>query len=450
MFPRSWFRPRRRTPRKKHYSLGIECLEQRQMLTASAPTVVDVAVTSTAWTSAYVNYLASHNLGAEGYSIPDGGSAQLIPLSWNNLNQIKITFSENVTIDQSDLTLTGVNVSQYQFANFSYDNQNFVATWTLTSFIGTDKLLIDLAGNGLDPIVDLDDGFVLDGEWTNGSSSFSSGNGTQGGDFEFRFDVLPGEVTKNGNVTSLDYGKVYNKRNTSVTVGSYDPLYDVNGSGAIDVTDYTFVLGKIGTCVPTGGPAGTYNDAPTDNFSQISFDEDAAAQIVSIWDAFEDLEDDDDELTYQILSNSNATLFSDIDMDTENGQLILQSAENAFGTANIVIRATDSNGLYVDAQLQVNVGSVNDAPVISNFSATTEILDIWILTGNVSDVDDNPEGWIVYFYGVLDGHQATVEADGSFELIVQLDPYIFGETWVQVADVHSALSNTPFEYIGVT
>ena len=450
MFPRSWFRPRRPAPRKKLPSLAIECLEQRQLLTASAPTVVDVAVASTAWSSAYVSYLGAHNLGTGGYSIPVGSSAQSLALPWNNLDQIKVKFSENVQVEQSDLTLTGANVTQYQFANFSYDNQSFVATWTLTASLPKDKLLIDLAGDGLDPIVDLDDGYALDGEWINNSSSFASGNGVQGGDFEFSLNVLPGDASQNGTVTASDYSRVWSKRNTSTTVGAYNPLLDIDGSGAIDAADYSFVLGKIGTSIPTGNPAGTSNDAPTDNLSQVSFDEDAAAQVISIWDSFDDLEDDDDQLPYTIQSNSNSALFTSTEIDTVNGQLILQSAANAFGTADIVIRATDTNGLYVDAQLHVSVGAVNDAPVISNFSATTEILDIWILTGNVGDVDDNPAGWTVNFYGVLEGYQATVEADGSFELIVQLDPYIFGETWVQVADSHGALSNTPFEYIGVT
>jgi len=445
---RSWFRPRR--PASHNNSFALERLEQRQMLTASAPTVVDVTVASTAWSSNYIDYLAAHNLGTGGYSIPDGGSAQLLPLAWNNLNQIKVKFSENVKVEQADLTLTGVNVTQYQFANFSYDNQSFVATWTLAAALGADKLLIDLAGDGMDPIVDLDDNMALDGEWTDGSSSFSSGNGVEGGDFEFRIDVMPGDVSQNGAVQAADFGRVYTKRNTSTTTGAYDPMVDVDGSGAIDAADYGFVQGKIGTSLPTGSPAGTSNDAPTAALDPVSFNEDAAAQTISLWDAFQDAEDDDDDLTYQVLSNTNPSLFAEININVENGELVLHSADNAFGMADIVIRTTDSNGLYVDAQLQVNVGAVNDAPVISNFSAITEVLDIWILTGNVSDVDGNPEGWTVNFYGVLEGYTAIVASDGSFELIVQLDPYIYGETWVQVADTHGSLSNTPIRYIGVT
>ena len=431
-------------------SLAFESLEPRQMLTA-APTVVDVTVAGTAWAGAYVDYLASHSLGTGGYSIPDGGSAQLKALPWNNLDQIKVTFSEDVDVDALDLVLTGTNGGQYQFSGFGYDSQTHVATWTLSSSIGADKLLIDLAADGLDPIVDLDDSLVLDGEWTDGSSSFASGNGTQGGDFEFRVNVLPGDVSQDSLVSAVDYGRVYAKRNTSTTVGAYDPILDVNGSGDINATDYQFVQGKLGTCLPSGYPAGMSNDAPTSIGSDtVSSDEDAAEYFVSLWDAFDDLENDDDELTYEIVSITNAGLFASLSIDTDYGNLIVNTSDNANGIAEIVVRATDAGGLQRDMIFEIDVTAINDAPEISDFFATTEILDIWIITGNVSDVDNICEGAIVYFYGVLEGYQATVEADGSFELIVQLDPYVYGSAWAQTSDIYGALSNTPLQFIGVT
>ena len=60
-----------------------------------------------------------------------------------------------------------------------------------------DKLLIDLKANGGNPIQDWT-GDLLDGEWTNGSSRYPSGNGTAGSDFLFRFNVLPGDADQNG------------------------------------------------------------------------------------------------------------------------------------------------------------------------------------------------------------------------------------------------------------
>ena len=324
------------------------------MLTASAPTVVDVTLSSTAWSASYVDYLASHSLGSGGYSIPTG-SAQLKALPWNNLNQIKVQFSEDVAVDAADLTLTGTNGGQYQFSGYSYDSATHVATWTLATSIGSDKLLIDLAADGLDPIVDLDDSLALDGEWTNGSSTFASGNGTADGDFEFRVNVLPGDVSQDGLVSAVDYGRVYAKRNTSTTVGAYDPILDVNGSGDINATDYQFVQGKLGTCLPSGNPAGMSNDAPTSlDTSTVNSDEDAAEYFVSLWDAFDDLENDDDELTYQIISTTNPDLFDSLSIDAGYGNLIVNTANDASGTAQIVVRATDAGGLQRDMIFEID------------------------------------------------------------------------------------------------
>ena len=62
--------------------------------------------------------------------------------------------------------------------------------------------MLAVPGSGSAPVTDLA-GNVLDGEWNNPSSysqvgstdMFPSGNGSAGGDFAFRFDVLPGDST---------------------------------------------------------------------------------------------------------------------------------------------------------------------------------------------------------------------------------------------------------------
>ena len=75
----------------------------------------------------------------EGYSIPGGGASQLVDLPWINLNQVQIEFNENVNVQESSLTVTGINVAQYTFTNFSYDSSTFTATWTLSKPIRTDR-----------------------------------------------------------------------------------------------------------------------------------------------------------------------------------------------------------------------------------------------------------------------------------------------------------------------
>ena len=170
-----------------------------------APTVTNVLVSSTNWNPTFLSYLASlgsQNVG--GYSIPVGSGSQLLSLPWGNINQIKVVFSENVVVDQSDLLLSGVNTTAYNVSGgtFSYDPTTFTATWTLPQAIGPDKLLLQLNADGSDPIED-SAGNRLDGEWTNptsttqsSSSTYPSGNGTAGGDFLFRFNVLPGDANR--------------------------------------------------------------------------------------------------------------------------------------------------------------------------------------------------------------------------------------------------------------
>ncbi len=232
---------------------------------------------------------------------------------------------------------------------------------------------------------------------------------------------------------------------------NYNPIYDLDGSGDIGTDDYMFVLGELGESLPSGNPAGTTNDAPTtQGFTAVDVDEDAADEVLSLFDAFDDVEDADDDLTYQILSNSNATLFAGTAIDQALGELTLDFADNAYGQADLVIRATDTGGLFVDTTLSVNVNSVNDAPVITNFFGDPGPSNIWIFSGLVTDVDDDPEGWIVDFFGAMDGEQATVEADGTFELVIQLDYETFGNAWVQTEDPHGAESNQPTFFVGVT
>ncbi len=160
----------------------------------AAPAVTNVVVGSTAWTGGFLSYLATQNSqNVGGYSIPIGSGAQLLPLPAGNIDQIKVTFSENVTVDQSDLLLTGVNTPSYNVSGgtFSYDPTTFTATWTLPQPIGPDKLMLALNADGSDPIQDAA-GNRLDGEWTNpastadiGGSVYPSGNGMAGRQLRF-------------------------------------------------------------------------------------------------------------------------------------------------------------------------------------------------------------------------------------------------------------------------
>ncbi len=221
----------------------------------TAPEVVNVSVSGSTWTSSSL---------AGGYSIPVGCGAQLLVLPAANIDQIKVTFSENVIVDPSDLLLTGVNTPSYNVSGgtFSYDSTTFTATWTLPQPIGPDKLMLTLNADGSDPIRDLA-GHCLDGEWTNpasttdtGGSAYPSGSGMAGGDFHFRLNVLPGDAGQDGVVGLADLNNLltnYGKSGMTLAQG------DFTGDGAVGLADLNSLLTNYGLSLPSAEPtAGSF------------------------------------------------------------------------------------------------------------------------------------------------------------------------------------------------
>lgn len=70
--------------------------------------------------------------------------------------------------------------------------------------------------------------------------------------------------------------------------------------------------------------------------------------VIDLFAAFDDKEDADRQLTYSITQNTNPELFSAIQIDRDLGTLTFQYASQASGTSQITVRATDTEGLYVE------------------------------------------------------------------------------------------------------
>ena len=218
--------------------------------------VTGVLVASGAWSSGFLN-----SLGGVGYAIPDGPN-QLLPLPGSNLNEVIIEFNKDVNVTEGDLTLTGVNVPRYGFSAFSYDAVAHRATWTLSQNLSRDKLLLDLDGSTANSVVDMA-GNRLDGEWTNptwnppsppaGGDAWPSGDGTAGGDFQFRLNVLPGDVNQDGTVSVQDLAILAANYRKSLT-GWADA--DFNCDGAVDVSDLAILAAnyRLGLPVPEPVP----------------------------------------------------------------------------------------------------------------------------------------------------------------------------------------------------
>ena len=186
-----------------------------------------------------------------GYAIPVGSAAQSATLPWVNVNQIQIAFSEDVNVQQASLALTGVNVANYAFSGFDYNSSTHVATWTLASPIGADKLELSLMSSGAIAVKD-SAGNALDGEWTDGVSSYPSGDGAAGGDFNFAFNVLPADADQNGVVNGLDLNQIAS--HWLATGGLHG---DVNGDGVVNGLDINAIASQWLTSLPAGGGAGS-------------------------------------------------------------------------------------------------------------------------------------------------------------------------------------------------
>jgi hypothetical protein len=418
--------------------LRLESLENRHML--SLPTVAAVDVASTNWASSFVSYLESSGLGTNGYAIPVGSSAQLQTLPWTNINQILITFNENVTIAAADLSVSGVNKTAYTFSGFSYNSSTFTATWTLDAPIAKDKLILDLDANGMAPVKSASTGEVLDGAWTNCQSTFDSGNGQGGTDFKFCFNVLPGDVNGSNSTNTVDMATVGQQIGKNAGDNGYNIRCDIDGSGTITSADAYAVQARIISQLPTGNPVGMTNEAPTTSgLSDVSVATNATDYVLSLPNFFSDPQTPSSELTYSVVKDTNASLFNSLSINS-SGNLDLSFAANTTGNATLTIRATDAVGLIVDTTLTVHVSA---PPSITNFQCVNENNNYWTISGSVADSDDPVQGDVVTFGGVLASYNlsTTVGANGVFSFTVELLGLQEGTATAQTTDPHGVLSN---------
>ena len=105
----------------------------------------------------------------------------------------------------------------------------------------------------------------LDGEWNNPpgtptGDAFPSGDGTIGGDFNFRVNVLRGDATQDGRVNALDLSFIKQRLNKTATnpgtTGAvYSPFADLTADGSINALDLSAARARLNNALPTAEPA---------------------------------------------------------------------------------------------------------------------------------------------------------------------------------------------------
>jgi nitrous oxidase accessory protein NosD len=201
------------------------------ILIEESPTVINVTISGSNSTHAPYSFDAHDGSGEQLKSVPVGAA-----------DTVSITFSEEVNVVASNLTLTGLRTGGHPtLAEFSYDVETMTATWRFDDLVARDHYLISLS----DAVTDVE-GDRLDGDWVNPSyvfasnaaiSEFPSGDGEAGGDFNFVITLLAADSQVSNVVNIYDFYVINAGASNPNLLDALFTQGDTNGDGLVDELD---------------------------------------------------------------------------------------------------------------------------------------------------------------------------------------------------------------------
>jgi len=221
------------------------------------PTITNVIVASSLWSDRFIDIVdgdSNNGLGLSGLGLSLPGADQMRNLPWTTgIDTFYLEFSEDVSASFSPslFSLIGNRTDYLPTATFSYGVAGpNVVTIQLAVPIFADALILSVS----DQITDAA-GNALDGEWQD-TVSLQSGNGTAGGQFNFRIDILAGDVDDSGGVNlSGDVVAAFGQNGLVVT-SLAEAYFDVDASGGVNLSgDVLAIFGFNGTTLPTAPTA---------------------------------------------------------------------------------------------------------------------------------------------------------------------------------------------------
>ncbi len=213
------------------------------------PSITSVQAGSTNWSTSFTALFADNN--QLGYSIPFDDQ-QLRTLPWPGIDRLYIQLNESVqSVDPTQIRLQGINVEDYgaHIENVEFDSSTHMITIRMSHAIGSDKLLLTIRDTIRDQV-----GRQLDGDFETGSGVEQSGNGQSGGDFEFRFNVLLGDMNGDGIVEGGDLLTFSDAFFTFAGTPGFNPNADLNGDGFVEGGDLNIFSDHFFTFLPFGEP----------------------------------------------------------------------------------------------------------------------------------------------------------------------------------------------------
>ncbi len=333
--------------------------------------------------------------------------------------------TENTTVGDVNLTAGTFLISAWggnMLAGYGGSSQGkdviaFTATSLGSTTSGARSMLIDGQDIGLSGHVT---GIhLVQSSMTLGDTSLSAGQlilslsagGSSVGDNEISVtsqDMFVLDVTDAGN-------------NTDATATLLFDGSEVN-LGSANLGDFT---------IQGDGGGGAPNNAPTTSgLADVSVSEDAPPTDIDLHADFADVEDADSALAYTVVGNTNPALFSGVTVNPATGTLTLSYAGNAYGVAHVTVRATDSQGAWVESTFDVTVAAVNDTPTTSGLA-------------DVSVSEDAPPTEVDLHAAFADVEDA--DSALTYNVVGNTNPALFSGVTVNPATGKLTLSYAPDE-----
>lgn len=196
-----------------------------------------------AWQQATLDAMAAEGAGdaAWGFRLIDGANqvAYASSVIWGSADRLTLRFSEAVNVSSNSLVLYDSQNRQIVANSFAMLDDR-TAQWQF-GVLTANKYWFQVTAAS---VADLN-GATLDGEWTTSQATYAgAGDGLAGGDLNFRFNVLPGDVNVNGAVNVSDV--IALRSRLGQPIGPTTWRSDLNVSGGINVSDVIAIRSWLG------------------------------------------------------------------------------------------------------------------------------------------------------------------------------------------------------------
>ncbi|MGB7324456.1 MAG: VCBS domain-containing protein [Rubripirellula sp.] len=358
-----------------------------------------------------INSLAGNSLG--------NGHALLVAGNINSIDAFVVGDFDIVLNGTGNQTISGDDLGD---GNIRINKASGVVT-----------LLDDLVMTGSAKTLTVGSGTLdLNGHTVNsqGNVIIDTGTLTGSGDITSNLQLINGGIVRLDVTSNSVYDSIAIGGNAIITSGSL--VLDVNGvtTGGLlnNLFTYTSGTGTFSSLTLANNSAKNYtafdtynandydvflNTPPSGTIADVNVNEDAPNTVIDLAAAFADEEHTDAQLTYSVIGNTNAALFTSVSLNNAADTLTLDYADNVNGSADITVRVSDGLQSY-DVTFTVTVNSVNDAPVGSD-GTNVAVEDGSVVNGTLVASDNDPGDTLTFtLVSNTSEGSVTVNSNGSY------------------------------------